>query len=245
VDVLDRRTRQITEGSILLALLRIAGPVVVSTMLQSSYQLVNTFWVGRLGAAAVAAVAVSAPITFLLVVLGGGLSVAGSVFVAQYSGARQHQMVSHVAAQTILMVVLVSVALSIAGSLAAVAVLRATGIAPDVLALGSSYVRITFLGLVFSYGFMMFQAILQGIGEVRFPLRIIAATLLLNALLDPLLIFGWGPIPGLGVRGAAFATVSSRRPSSSRRARLQVLSSPCSRPGSAPNLSRPMECRRA
>ena len=210
MDVLDRRTRQITEGSILLALLRIAGPVVVSTMLQSSYQLVNTFWVGRLGAAAVAAVAVSAPITFLLVVLGGGLSVAGSIFVAQYSGARQHQMVSHVAAQTILMVVLVSVVLSIAGSLAAVAVLRATGITPDVLALGSAYVRITFLGLVFSYGFMMFQAILQGIGEVRFPLRIIAATLLLNAVLDPLLIFGWGPIPGLGVRGAAFATVSSQ-----------------------------------
>jgi putative MATE family efflux protein len=210
VDVLASRTRQITEGSILLALLRIAGPVVVSTTLQASYQLVNTFWVGRLGAAAVAAVAVSAPITFLLVVLGGGLSVAGSIFVAQYSGARQHRMVSHVAAQTILMVVLVSVGLSIVGSLAAGMVLRATGIAPDVLALGCEYVRITFLGLVFSYGFMMFQAILQGAGEVRFPLRIIAITLLLNAVLDPLLIFGWGPIPGYGVRGAAFATVSSQ-----------------------------------
>jgi hypothetical protein len=97
------------------------------------------------------------------------LSVAGSIFVAQYSGARQHRMVSHVAAQTILMVVLVSVALSVLGSLAADLVLRATGIAPNVLALGSAYVRITFPGLVFSYGFMMFQAILQGAGEVRFP----------------------------------------------------------------------------
>jgi putative MATE family efflux protein len=210
VDVLDRRTRQITEGSILFALLRIAGPVVVSTTLQASYQLVNTFWVGRLGASAVAAVAVSAPLTFFLVVLGGGLSVAGSIFVAQYSGARQHHMVSHVAAQTILMVVLVSVFLSVVGSLSAELVLRATGIAPDVLALGASYLRITYLGLVFSYGFMMFQAILQGAGEVRFPLRVIAATLVLNAVLDPLLIFGWGPIHGHGVQGAAFATVSSQ-----------------------------------
>jgi Na+-driven multidrug efflux pump len=175
VDVLDRRTRQITEGSILFALLRIAGPVVVSTTLQASYQLVNTCWVGRLGASAVAAVAVSAPLTFFLVVLGGGLSVAGSIFVAQYSGARQHHRVSHVAAQTILMVVLVSVFLSVVGSLSAELVLRATGIAPDVLALGASYLRITYLGLVFSYGFMMFQAILQGAGEVRFPLRVIAA----------------------------------------------------------------------
>jgi putative MATE family efflux protein len=210
VEGLDSRTLRITQGSILAALLRIAGPVVVSTTLQASYQVINTFWVGRLGASPVAAVALSAPLTFFLLVLGGGLSVAGSIFVAQYSGARQHAMVNHAAGQTLVMVVLVSVLLSIAGSLSAAPVLGVSGVAPDVLRLGASYLRITYAGLVFSYLFMTFQAILQGAGEVRFPLRVVAASVVVNACLDPLLIFGWGPVRGFGVAGAAAATVAAQ-----------------------------------
>jgi len=210
VNVLDQRTRQITEGSILLALLRLVGPVMISVTLQTSYQLVNTFWVGRLGASSVAAISVTAPMTFLLVVLGSGLSIAGAIFVAQYSGAREHQMVNHVAAQTIVMVAFVAICLSVFGVLTAGAALRAIDVAPDVLPLAAAYLHVTYSGLLLSFGFMMFQSILQGVGEVRFPLYVVASSVVLNAVLDPLLIYGWGPIDAHGVVGAAVATVTSQ-----------------------------------
>ena len=210
MDALDRRTRQITEGSILLALLRLVGPVILSVTLQTSYQLVNTFWVGRLGAAAVAAVSITAPMTFFLVVLGSGLSIAGSIFVAQYSGARDPVMVNHVAAQTIVMVVCVSLVMSVIGVVSADAALHVIGVPREVQPLASAYLSVTYLGLIFSYGFMMFQSILQGAGETRFPLYVVAVSVVLNAALDPLLIFGWGPIAPHGVVGAAVATVISQ-----------------------------------
>jgi putative MATE family efflux protein len=210
VGALDHRTRQITEGSISLAILRLVGPVIISVTLQTSYQLVNTFWVGRLGAAAVAAISVTQPLTFLLVILGSGLSIAGSIFVAQFSGARQYEKVNHVAAQTIIMVVIVAVVLSLVGLVTARPALQALGVAPDVLPLAASYLHVTYAGLLFSYGFMMFQSILQGTGETRFPLYVVAASVVLNASLDPLLIFGWGPIAAHGVTGAAVATIISQ-----------------------------------
>src|SRR5205809_3255135 len=91
------------EGPILRSLLRLAIPIVLANILQSGYQLTDAFWVGRLGGDAVAAVAVSFPVTFLLIALGVGLAIAGSTLIAQYVGAGDLRTVNHVAAQTLLM----------------------------------------------------------------------------------------------------------------------------------------------
>ena len=98
------------EGPIFSSLLRLAIPIILATILQSAYQLTDAFWVGRLGAQAVAAVSVSFPFTFLMIALGAGMAIAGSTLIAQYFGARNGPMVNHVAAQTLLMVALASVA---------------------------------------------------------------------------------------------------------------------------------------
>lgn len=207
---LEKRTRMITEGSVVRALFMIAGPIVLANTLHTAHQLVNTFWVGRLGAGAVAAVSVSFPLIFLLIALGGGLAVAGSVFVAHYAGARKFDRVNHVAAQTMIMVVSVSLALSSLGYLSTDAALSLLGIEESVRADASLYMRTSFAGLVFGFAFMMFQSIMQGAGEVRLPLYIVSATVAMNAVLDPLLIFGFGPIPPLGVAGAAFSTLGTQ-----------------------------------
>src|SRR5437868_1424521 len=111
------------EGPILRSLLALAVPIVAANALQSAYQLIDAFWVGRLGGAAVAAVSVSFPVMFLMFAIGGGLSMAGSTLIAQYVGARNDRIVGHVAGQTLLMVAIVSLALGIGGYLAAPALL--------------------------------------------------------------------------------------------------------------------------
>lgn len=209
-DALEQKTRQLTEGELLRPLLRLATPVIVSITLQTLYQLVNAFWLGRLGAVPVAVVSVTTPLTVLLLMIGNGLSIAGAILVAQFSGARNRVMVNRVAGQTILMIVALSLVLSVVGIASARPVLHAMGVSPDVLEGAAAYLVISYGGLTASYAFVMCQSILQGAGEVRFPLIVVAASVLVNAVLDPILIFGWGPVPALGVAGAAWATVASQ-----------------------------------
>ena len=107
-----RKKLDLTQGSIMKGLIALALPIIGANLLQTGYQLVDAFWVGRLGSNAVAAVSISYPVNFLLISLSSGFAFAGSILVAQYAGAKQPKMVNHVAAQTLTMVVLVSIALS-------------------------------------------------------------------------------------------------------------------------------------
>jgi putative MATE family efflux protein len=207
---MTRNPQTLLEGPILRSLISLAIPIAVANILQAAYQLIDAFWVGRLGGSAVAAVSVSTPIMFLTIGLGAGLAIAGSTLVAQYFGAGNREMVDHVAAQTLLMVVLVSVVLGSVGYIAAPAVLRLMGVAPDVFAGAVGFMRVSFVGLVFNFFFFMFNALMRGVGEAKVPVYIVLGTVILNFVLDPLFIFGWGPVPPLGVMGAALATVGTQ-----------------------------------
>lgn len=197
----------LTQGPILHALLTLALPIVFGNLLQTGYQLVDAYWVGRLGPNAVAAVAVCFPINFLLVALGSGFSVAGSVLVAQNFGARNLQMVNHIAAQSLVLETALALVLTVGAYAASPFILHLFGVGPDIFDLANSFQRVLMLGLVFNFGFLMFQALMRGVGEVRIPLYINIGTLVLNFGLDPLFIYGWGPVPAFGVAGAAVATL--------------------------------------
>jgi putative MATE family efflux protein len=201
---------KLLEGPILRSLLALAVPIVAANALQSAYQLIDAFWVGRLGGAAVAAVSVSFPAMFLMFAIGGGLSMAGSTLIAQYVGARNQRMVGHVAGQTLLMVALASLVLGAGGWFGAPALLRLMGVADDVYPGALGFMRVSFAGLVFSFTYFVFQSIMRGIGRPNLPVYIALGTVFLNFALDPLLIFGWGPVPGFGVMGAAISTFISQ-----------------------------------
>jgi putative MATE family efflux protein len=205
-EVSDQRSR-LLEGPILRSLLTLAVPIVAANILQSAYQIIDAFWVGRLGGAAVAAVSLSFPVMFLMFAVGSGLSIAGSTLIAQYVGARNDAMVGHVAGQTLLMVMLASLVLGTIGFFVAPGLLRLMGVAPDVYPGALGFMRVSFVGLVFNFTFFVFQAIMRGIGKATLPVYIVLGTVFLNFVLDPLLIFGWGPVPGYGVMGAAIATL--------------------------------------
>lgn len=201
------KASRLLEGSIFRSLLLLAIPIVLANMLQSAYQLTDAFWVGRLGGDALAAVSVSFPVVFLLISLGIGFAVAGSTLIAQYVGAGNQAMVDHVAAQTLLMVTLASLILGGVGVVCAPFMLKLMGVTPQVYGGALGFMRYSFVGLIFTFGFAIFQSVMRGVGEVTMPLYIVLGTVILNFVLDPLLIFGWGPIPGQGVMGAAQATL--------------------------------------
>lgn len=196
-----------TEGSIFKALLRLSIPIIFANMLQTAYQITDTFWVGRLSANAVAAVSLSFPVNFLFIALGGGIALAGTVLIAQYKGKGDTKMMNHVAAQTLLMVMTISAVLSFAGYIWSEPIMRIMGAEPDVLAEAVRFAQITFLGFVFVFAYFVYQSLMRGIGVVKAPLYIVLLTVILNLFLDPLFIFGYGEFPGMGVAGAAMATL--------------------------------------
>lgn len=204
---LAERRQMLLDGPVGPALWRLSLPIIMGNLLQTGYQMTDAFWVGRLGAASVAAVSVSFPVTFLVIALGSGLAMAGATLSAQYMGAGRQDKVNHVAAQTMMMVLFSSVLLGSAGFFLAPGLLTLLGVAPDVYTGALGFMRVSFVGMVFVFAYAMFQALMRGVGETRMPLYIVGATVLLNFLLDPFFIFGWGGFPAQGVRGAAFATL--------------------------------------
>jgi putative MATE family efflux protein len=202
-----RSSPSLTEGSILRAMITLSVPIVIANILQTAYQITDTFWVGRLSADAVAAVSVSFPLNFLLIAIGGGLPIAGTVLIAQYRGRGDTGAMNHVAAQTFLMVITVSILLSVLGYVFSEQIMRLMDTPPEILADATAFARISFIGFVFVFGFFVFESLMRGLGKPNVPMLIVFFTVLLNFFLDPLFIFGWGPVPEMGVSGAAMATV--------------------------------------
>lgn len=202
--------KNLTEGSIIKSLLAIAVPTVFTNLMHTAYQLVNTYWVGRLGAEAVAAISLSFPIIFLLISLGIGFSIAGTILVAQYKGKKDEAQVGHVATQTVALMLIVSLVCSMLGYFLAPTIIGLLGASPTVYPLAVSYLQVSCLGTVFLFSFFVFQSLMRGIGEVKTPMRVVFCTVVLNSILDPILIWGWGPIPAYGITGAAIATLISQ-----------------------------------
>lgn len=202
--------RDTTQGPILAALVSLAGPIVATNVFQTMYQLTDTFWVGRLGEDAVAAVSLSFPILFLMISLGGGMAIAGAVLVAQHFGARDDDSVDHAAGQTLLGVAVVSATLSVAGYLASGPLMGLFRPTPVVEEMAVGYLRVSFLGLVAVFVYFVFQALLRSVGDVKTPMLVVAGTVVLNFFLDPIFILGLGPMPEFGVAGAAWATIGAQ-----------------------------------
>ena len=152
----------LTEGPILKSLIALSVPIIFANILQTAYQLTDTFWVGRLGTVAVAAVSISFPIIFLIVSLGGGLAMAGTILVAQYKGKEDKKAVNHITSQTLLMVVFVSIILAIIGYILTPFLIRLMGAETAVFLSAVSYMKISFIGMIFMFTYMVFQSLMRG-----------------------------------------------------------------------------------
>jgi len=204
------KQNNLTEGSILKSLLTLSVPIIFANILQTAYQLTDTFWVGRLGTVAVAAVSISFPIIFLMISLGGGVAMAGTILVAQYKGKDDKKAVNHITSQTLLIVIIISIILTAIGYFSSPFLVNLMGAEKAVFLSAVSYMKISFIGMIFLFIYMVFQSLMRGVGDVKTPMYIVFGTVLLNLILDPLFIFGYGFIPAFGVAGAAVATVGTQ-----------------------------------
>ena len=205
----DKDTR-FTEGPILKSIILLTIPIVIGNLLQTMFQITDAFWVGKLGAEAVAAVSISFPIIFLITALTGGIGLAGGVLVSQYKGKKEQEKVDHVTGQTLLMAISFSLIFSVIGYLLTPYIIKFFGAEPAVFANAVSYLRISFMGMVFIFGYMVYQSLARAVGDAKTPVYIILTSVLLNFALDPLFIFGWKFIPAFGVGGAALATLGTQ-----------------------------------
>jgi putative MATE family efflux protein len=198
----------LTEGSIPRALLAFSLPILLGNVLQSVNGSVNAIWVGKyLGEAALAAVGNSNVVMFLLFGVLFGFSMASTILVAQCVGAKNIAEAKRVVGTSAVFFLGLSLAMSLLGFALTQLLVAWLRTPPDALPLALTYMRIIFLALPFMGGLFFLMAVLRGAGDSRTPFVYLLMAVVLDIVLNPLLIFGWGPVPRLGIAGSAIATL--------------------------------------
>jgi putative MATE family efflux protein len=199
-----------TKGSLNRAILLLAIPMVLEMVLESLFAVVDVFWVGRLGADAVATVGLTESLLSLVFAIGLGLSLSTTAMVARRIGEKDPEGAAVAGVQAIAIGLGVSVLVGVPCFIFAPQLLHLMGASPQIVATGSGYARIALGGSGAIMLLFLNNAIFRGAGDAAIAMRLLWVSNILNLILDPCLIFGWGPFPKLGVTGAALATFTGR-----------------------------------
>ena len=204
----NQNRQDLTQGPIGRTLFVFALPILAGNVLQSLNGSINAVWVGRfLGEQALTATANANNIMFFLIGAVFGVGMAATILVAQAIGAKDMPQARRVIGTSVTSFFVVSVVIALAGLPLARHILVWMDTPPDALPLAEAYLRIIFMGVPFLYMFASLSAILRGSGDTRTPFAFLMLAVLLDIVLNPLLIFGIGPLPEMGIAGSAMATL--------------------------------------
>ena len=192
------------------AVFLLAVPMVLELVLESTFAVVDIFFVAKLGASAVATVGLTETMLFLLYSVGMGLAMAVTAVVARRIGEGKREEAAVTAVQAIWIALLASLPFAVAGIVFAQDLLRLMGADAWTLTHGYPYMQWALGGNVVIMLLFTINAIFRGAGDAAAAMRVLWVANALNIVLDPILIFGFGPVPALGVEGAAIATTIGR-----------------------------------
>ena len=199
-----------TKGNILKQLVSFSIPIIISEFLLTLNIIIDAVWVGRLiGPKALAAVSVSVPLIFTIFSIILGLRIAANILTGQIFGGKENSAVYVVLFNSLLLVCCVSIVVSVASALLSKQLLLLTRTPQDILQDAHAYVVIILAGLLPRAVLEWYSGVLKGLGDAKTPLWLLAFSVLLNFILAPLCIVGIGPLPAMGIAGAAMATVVS------------------------------------
>ena len=199
--------RSLTQGSIPAVLFKFSLPILFANILQSLNASVNSVWVGRfLGEAALTATANANQVMFLLIGAAFGVALASTILIGQNVGADNLVQTKRVVGTSATFFLGISVAMAITGLVFSRPLLLAMSTPPDSLELAVKYMRVIFLALPFLYLYAFVMAVLRGTGDSKTPFYFMLLSVGIDIALNPVFIFGLGPIPRLGIAGSALAT---------------------------------------
>jgi putative MATE family efflux protein len=202
------QTHYLTEGSISRRLLLFTLPILFGNILQSLNATVNSFWIGHyLGEAAMAGSSNASIVLFLVLGAMIGASLAATILIGQYLGARRLHDAKRVVGTSTTFAATLSILMAILGWYVCEPLLRLMQTPPQALALAVDYMRVIFLALPFMVLYIFATSALRGAGDAKTPLYFLFLSVGLDIVLNPVFIFGIGPIPRLGIAGSAVATL--------------------------------------
>jgi len=209
-EALSGSHQDFTSGDLNRAILLLAIPMVLEMVLESLFAIVDVFFVGRIGANAVATVGLTESLLSLVFAVAMGLSLSTTAMVARRIGEKDYEGAAVAGVQAIILGLTVSVVVGLPCLIFAPRLLQMMGASPEIVATGSGYARIALGGSGVVLMLFLNNAIFRGAGDAAIAMRLLWVSNIINLVLDPCLIFGLGPFPRLGVTGAALATFTGR-----------------------------------
>ena len=209
-DTFQGKPMDFTSGGMGRAIALLAIPMVLEMLMQSIFGVVDVYFVGRLGADAVAAVGMTESLLVLVFAIGLGISMAATAMVARRIGEQKPDQASVVVFQTLVATVLISIPVTFIGLFFSEDLMRLMGATQSVIDIGSTYCTIILASNLIMLVIFLFNAVFRGAGDAILSMKVLWVANLINIVLDPMFIFGFGPIPAMGVTGAAVATTIGR-----------------------------------
>ena len=202
----SNKTELILKGNLYRVLITLSIPIIINSLIQTLYNLVDGLWVSRISSVHFAATAFVWPVNFLFISLGGGLSIAGTSLLSQLVGGHDLDRAKQYSSQLVAVSLLSSLVFTTLGYLSTPLIVRLMGATGELAELSIIYLRIVFFDMPFVFLYFAINSMLHAQGDTITPMVLSGVSALLNAILDPIFIFtlGWG------LAGAAWATVTSR-----------------------------------